>query len=454
MMDRSIPAWFFLLCLLLWALITVAFGWAVMSTLSGSDRTGAVGRAAVHVASFPSLARDALRELLGYTSGEYKDVAISVRREASADYADFEPLPTALDHELPGVLMRANRARMTTGWRLLVGAFRIDDDIENAALLLSPDLEVVRSWILDEKPVNGLEPRPKHLKFVHGVDILRDGSIIFTFDGSISLQRFDACGKRLWATGGNFHHAVTLDEDQQTAWTFVDETITQVAVADGAIVRQITVDDIIRKNPTIDILELHRLHANDLGLNTRNTAGEWLDDPTHFNDVEPLPATFADRFDGFDAGDLLLSARTLNLVFVLDPQSLEVKWWRVGAVQRQHDPDWLGDGRIAILNNRMSRDFSEIVALDPTTMARAVMFDGRSNDFYTRIRGKHQVIENGTLIVTSPQQGRVFEVDAEGNLVFEVANTKPDDANTNYVISELKWLPPDYFSSEAWKCST
>ncbi len=454
-MERSIPLWLFLLCILLWALFTVAFGWAVKSTLSGSDQSGFLGKAAVEVASFPTITNAVFLELFGYASGDYKDESIRVQRDDATDYSGFEPVPTAFAMEVPGLLMRADPTEIAQGWRVLVGVFQINGDIENAVLLISPDLEIVRTWILDEVPVGGLEPRPKHRKFVHGVEVLRDGSVIFTFDGSISLQKFNACGEREWATAGAFHHAVTLDDTGETVWTFSNkETIAQVAVKDGSILRQISMDEVIAKNPMIDILEIRRKHSNDLGINSRNTTGKWLSEPYPFNDVDPLPAAIADRFEGFNAGDLLLSARSLNLIFVLDPKTLEIKWWRVGAVQRQHDPDWLASGEIMVLNNRMSRDFSEVITIDPDTFDITVMLDGRKHEFYTRIRGKQKLLDHGTLIVTSPQQGRAFEVNRDGDVVFEVVNLKPGNEATNYVISELKWLPRDYFKKEAWQCQT
>ena len=452
-MGRPVPLWVLLLFILLFGVSTILFGWAVKSALSGNENRGAFGRTVVWIATIPTTTYNAILEFFDYVSGDFEDGQISVQREESADYTGFQPIPAVPSIEIPGLLMRANPSRISNGWRVLAGAFQVNGRVENAALLISPDLKVVKIWKLDEIPVNDLEPRPKHRKFVHGVEILQAGSLIFTFDGSISLQRIDSCGERKWAAGGKYHHAVTLDDTGETVWTLGGgDSIVQVAVEDGAVLRSFSKDDIVAKNPTIDVLDIRRLHPNDVAVNSRNTVGKWLKDPNHFNDVDPLPTNIADRFEGFSAGDLLLSDRSLNLVLVLDPDTLEVKWWRIGASQRQHDPEWLANGEIMILNNRMSRDYSEIFSIDPVTFKKTVMFDGRENDFYTRIRGKNQFLEDGTIVVTSPQQGRAFEVDRDGNVVFEIVNLKPESDTTNYVVSELRWLPRDYFDMETWQC--
>ncbi|WP_347312751.1 arylsulfotransferase family protein [Defluviimonas sp. SAOS-178_SWC] len=452
-LGRSVPLWVFLLCLILWLLLTVLFGGLVKSKVSGSELTGPIGNLVVKIASFPSLTARTLAELAGIASGGYRDEAYSVERDADADYSGFAPIKTARDIALQGLLLRADSERASPGWRVLVGAFAIDGEARNAALLISPELEVAKVWPLQEVATGKLQPRSNYKKFPHGFEILRDGSFIYTFDGSVSVQHETACGDSIWATDGRFTHTITLDDRSEYLWSLRDGTdLVQIAVADGSIKRDISVQQIIDANPEVDILELRRAHGNDPERNRRNTTGFWLPDSLHLNDVEPLPAAFAPAFPSFKPGDLLVSARELNLLFVLDPETLRFRWWQVGLVIRQHDPDWLPNGEILVFNNRMARDYSDIVAINPQTNQRRVVFDGRKNNFYSRIRGKVQKLEAGGLVVTSPQQGRAFEVDSDGRTVLDIVNTKPDDASVNYVVSEMKWLPPNYFDGDVPDC--
>lgn len=452
MLDRSVPLWLFLLTLLLLLMFMVVFGWAVSSTRSGSDRTGAFGRAAVMVASLPTYTRLSFLELEGHFSGKFQDRNSDVPRDPGLDLSAFKAVDTAQGIGVEGLRVRTGPGEPAPGWRVLVGAFRIDGEVEHAALLLSPDLQVVRRWILNEIPVGDLKPLPPHRVFVHGFEILADGSVIFAFDEGVSLQKFDACGRRDWITAGLYHHAVTLDDSAETVWTLEDRGpkagFAQVRVQDGALLRRIPVTDVIAANQMTDVLKI-RHNSDDLN----PYADRWLTSPFHFNDIDPLPAALAERFAGFEAGDLLISARSLNLVFVMDPDTRKIKWWRSGVTRRQHDPDWLPNGQILVFNNRMDRDFSEILAIDPVTMDTTTLLDGRDLDFYSRIRGKVQSTDSGDLVITSPQQGRAFELTAAGEVALEFINTKADTDDTSYVVSELKWLPLDYFDGDGWECT-
>lgn len=451
-MQKLLPVWLFLLVLLLGALFTVAFGWSVKGTVTGTPHFGSLGKAAVVLASFPDTVRTSFGEL-----GEGPDHSFRVPR-TKADLSAFHPLKTQPGIRLEGPVVQADEAALkrAPGWRVLVGSFVIDGEFSHSALLLSPELEVIKVWKLPEQDIEGQAPRPPFGKFIHGFALLKDGSVIYSFDVGVSLQRFDACGHRIWSNGGEYHHAVSLDSEQKFAWALRDEdqngelahsALLQVDTATGAIVKRIAMDEIIEANPSLHILDIRGKDNNWANGNPRTLDAKWLNDPFHLNDVEPLPEAQAAQFAslGFSAGDLLVSARSLNLVFVLDPQNLHVKWWHIGAWRRQHDADWQPTGEISVYDNRMDLGYSRIVAISPASASTRVLFDGRATDFYSRIRGKHQLTAAGNLAISSPQQGRAFEVQPDGHMVFEIYNPKPGSSEFNYPLSEVIWFPTDAF---------
>ena len=50
------------------------------------------------------------------------------------------------------------------------------------------------------------------------------------------------------------------------------------------------------------------------------------------------------------------------------------------------------------------------------------------------------------MLVTSSQQGRVFEVDEDGEVVFELVNVLGESFDERLVLSNAIRLPSDYFS--------
>ncbi|PSQ69065.1 MAG: hypothetical protein BRD31_06445, partial [Bacteroidetes bacterium QH_2_64_26] len=66
----------------------------------------------------------------------------------------------------------------------------------------------------------------------------------------------------------------------------------------------------------------------------------------------PLPSAMADEHPLFKSGDLVVSVKRLHLVFVFDPDSMTVKWHASDPFVAQHDPDFIGDGWIAVFDNQ------------------------------------------------------------------------------------------------------
>jgi hypothetical protein len=229
---KCVPVWLFLLVLLLGAIFTVIFGWSVASTLAGSERSGAFGRFALRVAGFPGQVRIVFTDI-----ATEKDEPLRVPG-ADVEWSNFAEIERKPGIDLSGLMVRADREALARapGWRVLVGVFRIDGELRHAALALSPELIVTKVWLLKQKVVDDVEPRPENRDIVHGFDVMSDGSVIFTFEHGSALQRVDSCGRLKWAIGGGFHHAVTLDERQQTVWApRGPKHLAQVSTATGEV---------------------------------------------------------------------------------------------------------------------------------------------------------------------------------------------------------------------------
>jgi hypothetical protein len=410
-----------------------------------------VAHVAIAVASFPTDVRRVFEEVGGRLSGKagYRPGYRYVQAPAAtADFSKFSPVRSKLKTAI-GLVVRRGPGVPERGWRVISGGFRIGGAIEDAAVLLSPDFEIVRYWLLAERSPTNTDPEPPSQNLTHGFLLLKDGSVIINSSIAGALRRLDSCGRLIWRIAGRYHHSVTADDTETTVWSLrkddaadlaEGDKVVQVAVADGKIVREFSIADIIAANPGIDILELRRVHSSLARENLRGKPGRWLRDPFHLNDVDPLPRDLAGRFPMFSAGDLLISARELNLIFVLDPRTLAIKWWRVGDTIRQHDPDWAADGRLSIFNNRMARDYSEIVEIDPATLAKTVIVDGKDIDFYTRVAGSHQRMPGGNILISSHFQGRIIEVAPNGDVALEFYSLLTDEP-VAAIVSQAAFLP-------------
>jgi len=334
--------------------------------------------------------------------------------------------------------MYLDDVRAQRGYRLLLGVLDFDSSL-HGALLFSPSGEIVHTWKIADPHATAENIFP------HGFDVLPDGSILVGFDMGKSSMRLDWCGKQVWIRDV-FHHSITLTEDRKFAWALGDlGSLVMFDVIDGLPIRKFSVEDIMNANQHLDLFGVRQ---NDDNFDMI----EWVDDGGgrwHENDLEALPDSMAQAFPDFERGDLALSLRSLNLVLVISPATLQVKWWSFGQVRRQHDPDWQSDGTITVFDNNSGRAASRIVRIDPRNSRQSVLVDGAKLGFASRIRGKHQVLPNGNVLVTSSEQGRVFEVTPDGEVVFDFINHYDVDAREVLVLSEAKWLPEDFFTFQA-----
>ncbi len=312
---------------------------------------------------------------------------------------------------------------------------------------------------------------------IHGALILPDGSVVFNFE-YFGLVKLGRCGDLIWALAKPTHHSVERAEgggywvSGRRFYTkgkaspfapfetpFREDTILKVS-EDGEILAELSLPGIFYDNG-LDAILTASGHNFRAGM-------RWDEEIVHLNKVEELTSDIADDFPLFEAGDLALSIRELNMVMVVDPADGRVKWWQIGPWLRQHDPEFKPGGTIAIFNNNMYEiafgaskgttdpslpRVTNISEIDPVTRDTRIIYGGRKDQEILSIwRGKFDPTPNGGLFITESEAGRVLETDAAGHVIWEYINRF--DENLVAELNEARLYPESYFSVADWSCES
>jgi outer membrane protein assembly factor BamB len=151
-------------------------------------------------------------------------------------------------------------------------------------------------------------------------------------------------------------------------------------------------------------------------------------DPTHINSVRELPANYL--FDGGDVrfrpGNILVSARNLSTIFIIDRTSSEVVWTFRDGLLRQHEAIMIPQGHlwqgcIMLFNNWVGSPPAErrsaIQVIDP--LSGTIVWEYSRVGFFSSVAGSQMVLANGNLLITSSSGGRAFEITPEGETVWQ-----------------------------------
>jgi hypothetical protein len=147
---------------------------------------------------------------------------------------------------------------------------------------------------------------------------------------------------------------------------------------------------------------------------------------THMNSVQELPPNrwFDQGHEAFRPGNILVSARNLNALYIVARPSGKVVWRYYEGLDWQHEARMVpagfpGAGNILLFNNgyhTVERQ-STLVELNP--LERSVVWSYRSPGFFSATEGTQQALSNGNLLVTSSHGGRVFEITRKGRIVWQ-----------------------------------
>ncbi|MBE9640956.1 arylsulfotransferase family protein [Salipiger mangrovisoli] len=304
--------------------------------------------------------------------------------------------------------------------------------------------ELVHTWPIDEMSFSDV---PQHRQNApHAMEVLADGSILVSFDLVGLAARVNPCGDAIWVRNGFFHHSFSPAADGGI-WTWYSEGTAYGQIQDILKFDPETGEDMVRISFTHDVVTRSRESAMAFSMFPDFPFVPNDQDPRdifHPNDVEELLPELAPAFPEFDAGDLMISIRELDLVAIISPSG-ELKWTKYGPWLKQHDPDFESDGRISVYNNSRFRPRSAIITIDPVTMEVTDALPGLEAPFKSELRGKHQLLPNGNRLVTIPEQGQAIEVTPDGRVAVEFNNISSETSKFNEDLVNAQWLPEDFF---------
>ena len=404
----------------------------------------------------------------GYFAREFKFFPYQLYSEATKAWSQIREEQS---EKLPWFYVRTNKppskiirdiSQAQPGLSLVT---EIAADRHISAKIVDLTGETVHQWNIDWFK---MWPNPQHLPekivpktkpgtSIHGAVLMENGDLVFNFE-SKGLIRIDSDGEVVWRLPYLTHHSIHQHDDGNL-WVsgtkyqtekvsrlsnlvppFYEETILEIT-PEGKILREWYVADILRKNGYTGLLYLG-------SLNNENTAIQGDDrllgktDILHLNDVEPFSTKLQPGF--FQPGDIMISLRNINTVLVFNADSEKIKFISIGKLVRQHDPDFIDGNTLSVFDNNNvageAKPQSKIVIISAKDNTSEVFFEGsQDNPFFTRVMGKHQWQPNGNLLITESMSGRGFEIDRQGNVVWEYINYV--DESTVGVVSEVQRLP-------------
>ena len=353
-------------------------------------------------------------------------------------------------------LFKSNRAspgfisNTKFGYYLIYGVFEFSD-ARYGALLVDGSGRIVRNWTFEITRPDAIDPGFGGF----------DKSTGTLFDNvSTTIQAQDFCGKKLWTLSDVYsHHSIEPTGDGYI-WNFDNLFFEKRRVDDGVLVERFSIFDLIEANPDLHVLE-PRLKLDwkikDLGkskkavMDFEELPEIGLFDPFHFNDITPLTESLSKKFPAFRPGDLLISARSLNLVFIVRPSTKKIIWYRFGLISRQHDPDFSPDGKISVYDNRTHNDYSHISELDVETNKISVLVDGKNFGWFNKGSGNHQILDDSSIIFVD-SFGRILHVDREGKVIFSFLNSF--DENRTLQLRNVWYLTDADYRRLSEKCGS
>lgn len=337
---------------------------------------------------------------------------------------------------------------------------------EPAAYLIDMNGNVVHEW---HKPYSEVwpdgkgVPNPRPDEFIHfrNAQVLPNGDLIALYEGNgdtpygYGLVKLDKDSNVIWRYAGRAHHQFAMGTDGKI-YALIHGIFNDEIKGLSYLKPPRLEDSLVVLSPDGKELQRTRLlpviHDSKYSELLDNVPGIMLSDPIHANAVDYIDADKARNFAFGKQGDLLLSFRETSSIAVFDPRTQKLTWATRGPWIRQHDPDVLPNGDIALFDNRGHyhgpEGESRILEFDPRSMKITWQYTGTpAHPLESEIRGDQHRLDNGNTLISESDGGRLVEVTRDGRIAWEYIVPKRGGPN-NDMIPIIGWsqrLDPSRF---------
>ncbi len=258
------------------------------------------------------------------------------------------------------------------------------------------------------------------------------------------LVKLNKDSKLLWKYDGRVHHDLDVDENGKI-YTLTHQLKHKAPAGLEYLATPYLADSLVVLSPdgheiaSVSIEEAFRDSAYALLLSTAIAEQAIPRDPARFtssfeaflqpakgdlfhtNSVKVLTRARAGKFPLFQAGQVLISVRSLHALAVLDIRKRAVVWAALGPWRIQHDAQFLDNGHLLLFDNHGWGKGCRVLEYDPVTQAIPWAYsDANANAFHAAFRGMQQRLPNGNTLIVDPDRRRLFEVTRGKELVWEI----------------------------------
>jgi hypothetical protein len=325
---------------------------------------------------------------------------------------------------------------------LLVPTFSDSDSLE-VKLMSTHDFNVKKKWsISGDYILQNREKSRRHfpLAAYHPL-LLKDSSLIFSSD---VLFRLDKSNNILWNNvSRQFHHSIEMEGDS-TIWTgskfqtnkyfnfgldtIRNDALCAIDIHTGKIKFEKSVAEILVENGYMYLLQV----------------GKFENDVVHLNDIQPI--TIDSKY--WTKGDLFISLRHRNTVFLYRPSTNKILWLKTGPWLAQHDVDVVDAKTIMIFGNDVLRGRKEYLVngyndiyfynFEKDSVYTPYSQMMKKHSISSKTQGRCDLFPNGDLFIDESNNGKLYVISKDSIKMKYVERIDGKHIKT------LSWVRPIY----------